>query len=183
MYRCERESGTSKRGPVVGRVHAASVEFYGWAEIAVALETDQLSTMSHALPCTLSDEDELACNAVCHRGWDTLRNRPSGALLSEHVTTPISDSHINTYNIWPFYCLLSKHCLKLFELIKCIYCIHLILILYISCIYWYISYLYIFTLHFLQIHFGIPYFFILKHLRDTSHPRFQIASTIVKNNL
>lgn len=92
----ERESGTSKKGLVIGRVHAASVELYGWAEIAVALEIDQLSTVSHALPCTLSDEDELACNAVCHRGWDTLRNRPSGALLSEHVTTPISDTHIHT---------------------------------------------------------------------------------------
>lgn len=85
-------------------MHAASVECYGWAEIAVALETDQLSTMSHALPRTQSDEEELACNAVCHRGWDALRNRPSGALLSEHVTAPISDTHIHTYDkIWSFY--------------------------------------------------------------------------------
>lgn len=87
MYSVRKRERDIKERPR-RRSGAASVECYGWAEIAVALETDQLSTMSHALPCTQSDEEELACNAVCHRDWDALRNRPSGALMSEHVTAP-----------------------------------------------------------------------------------------------
>lgn len=47
-----RENGISNRGG------SARVECYVWAEIAVALETDQLSTMSHALPSAQSDEEE-----------------------------------------------------------------------------------------------------------------------------
>lgn len=52
--------GYQREAPSSGCSASGAVSFvcYGWAEIAVALETDQLSTMSHALPCAQSDEEE-----------------------------------------------------------------------------------------------------------------------------
>lgn len=52
--------GYQREAPSSGSAASGAVSFecYGWAEIAVALEIDQLSTMSHALPCAQSDEEE-----------------------------------------------------------------------------------------------------------------------------